>query len=85
MRSIGVGVIGAGVMGAEHARLIACEVSGAHLAAVADADLARAAAAAHGGRTMADPVVAISQSEGMAAHEFTAQLRLDRLAARVGP
>ncbi len=36
-------------------------------------------------RAMADPVVAISQSEGMAAHEFTAQLRLDRLAARVGP
>ena len=42
MRSIGIGVIGAGVMGAEHARLIAREVSGAHLAAVADADPARA-------------------------------------------
>ena len=60
MRSIGVGVIGAGVMGAEHARLIACEVSGAHLAAVADADLARAEAAAQGGRTMADPEALIA-------------------------
>jgi len=60
MRSIGIGVIGAGVMGAEHARIIAREVSGAHLAAVADADPARAEAAAHGGRAMADPEALIA-------------------------
>ncbi|WP_313196796.1 Gfo/Idh/MocA family oxidoreductase [Shinella zoogloeoides] len=60
MRSIGIGVIGAGVMGAEHARIIAREVSGAHLAAVADADPARAEAAAHGGRAMTDPEALIA-------------------------
>ena len=54
MRSIGIGVIGAGVMGAEHARILACEVSGAHLVAVADADLARAEMAARGARAMTD-------------------------------
>jgi myo-inositol 2-dehydrogenase / D-chiro-inositol 1-dehydrogenase len=46
--SLGVGVIGAGVMGAEHARILRDEVRGAHLAAVADADPARAKAAAAG-------------------------------------
>lgn len=46
--SLGVGVIGAGVMGAEHARILRDEVRGAHLAAVADADRSRAEAAAMG-------------------------------------
>lgn len=48
--SLSVGVIGAGVMGAEHARILREETRGAHLAAVADADPARAAAAAQGAR-----------------------------------
>jgi len=43
--TIGVGVIGAGVMGAEHARIIGHEISGAHLVGVVDADLSRAQAA----------------------------------------
>ena len=62
--SLGVGVIGAGVMGAEHARILRDEVRGAHLAAVADADLSRAKAAAGGARVfersadlIADPAV----------------------------
>lgn len=40
--SVGIGIIGAGVMGADHARLIAGHVSGAHLAALSDADEAKA-------------------------------------------
>ena len=44
--SIGVGVIGTGVMGSEHARLLKCEIPGAYLAGVFDADAARAHAAA---------------------------------------
>ena len=44
--SIGIGVIGAGVMGADHARIIATEIAGAHVAAISDADKARAAAVA---------------------------------------
>ena len=62
--SLGVGVIGAGVMGAEHARILRDEVRGAHLAAVADADLSRAKAAAGTARVfgqaadlIADPAV----------------------------
>ncbi len=54
MKSIGIGVIGAGVMGAEHARILASDVSGAHLVAVADADPARAEAAARGARATTD-------------------------------
>lgn len=46
--SLAVGVIGAGVMGAEHARILREETRGAHLAAVADADRARAEAATGG-------------------------------------
>jgi myo-inositol 2-dehydrogenase/D-chiro-inositol 1-dehydrogenase len=53
--SIGVGVIGTGVMGAEHARLIRDETPGAHLAGVFDADPARAQAAAAGGVVFSDP------------------------------
>lgn len=48
--SIGVGVIGAGVMGSEHARLLNEEIGGARLVAVCDADPARAEAAARGAR-----------------------------------
>jgi myo-inositol 2-dehydrogenase/D-chiro-inositol 1-dehydrogenase len=52
--SIGVGVIGAGVMGSDHARIVRSQVSGARLVAVADADVARAPAAAAGARVHAD-------------------------------
>ena len=41
--SIGIGIIGAGVMGADHARSVATAVGGAHLAALSDADADRAA------------------------------------------
>lgn len=57
--SLAVGLIGAGVMGAEHARLLHDETPGAHLVAVCDADVTRAAAAARGTRVMADPLALI--------------------------
>ena len=53
--SVGVGVIGAGVMGSEHARLLRCETPGARLAGVFDADAARAQAAAAGAAVFSDP------------------------------
>ena len=40
--TIGIGVIGAGVMGADHAATLAGAIGGAHLVAIADADSARA-------------------------------------------
>lgn len=61
--SIGVGIIGAGVMGADHARIIAGQVAGAHLVAVSDPDAARArAVAAETGaqRAAADPLDVIT-------------------------
>ncbi len=54
MESIGIGIIGAGVMGAEHARIIANEVSGVRLVCVADADIGRAEMAAHGAKAVTD-------------------------------
>ncbi len=48
--SLAIGVIGAGVMGAEHARILRDVTRGAHLAAVADADRGLAEAAAGGAR-----------------------------------
>jgi myo-inositol 2-dehydrogenase/D-chiro-inositol 1-dehydrogenase len=45
---VGVGLIGTGVMGVEHARLLGRHVPGARLAGVFDADAARAWAAAPG-------------------------------------
>jgi myo-inositol 2-dehydrogenase / D-chiro-inositol 1-dehydrogenase len=58
--SIGVGVIGTGVMGSEHARLIRCETPGAHLVGVFDADADRARAAAEGATVFADPLSLIA-------------------------
>lgn len=65
--SVGIGIIGAGVMGADHARLVAGHVAGAHLVAISDADEARARETAKkhgarrhyadGGRLIADPDV----------------------------
>jgi myo-inositol 2-dehydrogenase/D-chiro-inositol 1-dehydrogenase len=53
--SVGVGVIGTGVMGSEHARLLGREIPDAHLAGVFDADAARAQAAAAGATVFPDP------------------------------
>ena len=63
--SVGVGVIGAGVMGTDHVRTLSALVDGAHVAAVADADAARAEAAAAlgGGRAIADPHALIADPE----------------------
>lgn len=54
---IGIGVIGAGIMGADHARIIAAEVARARVVAIADPDRGRAeaaAAASRGARIAAD-------------------------------
>ena len=63
--AVAIGVIGAGVMGAEHVRRLAAEVEGADVVAVADADLARAeaAAAGAGGRAYADPLALIRSDD----------------------
>jgi myo-inositol 2-dehydrogenase/D-chiro-inositol 1-dehydrogenase len=64
--SIGVGIIGAGVMGADHARIIARQVAGAHLVAVSDADPARARAVASetgARRAVSDPLGVIADPE----------------------
>lgn len=53
--SVGVGVLGTGVMGSEHARLISREIPGAHLAGVYDADPTRAQTAAAGATVFAEP------------------------------
>jgi myo-inositol 2-dehydrogenase / D-chiro-inositol 1-dehydrogenase len=57
--SVGVGVIGAGRMGADHVRTLTDGVAGAHVAAISDVDPARAEAAARdgggGARAIADP------------------------------
>ncbi len=52
--SLAVGVIGTGVMGAEHARLLREGTSGAYLVAVCDADEVRATAAAQGAAVFTD-------------------------------
>jgi len=64
--SIGIGIIGAGVMGADHARIVASETAGAHVAGIADADGKRAAAVAEasgGAAVFADPLDLIGNSK----------------------
>jgi myo-inositol 2-dehydrogenase / D-chiro-inositol 1-dehydrogenase len=64
--SAGIGIIGAGVMGAAHLRTIVGEVAGADVVAVSDADLARARAAAAGGmgiRVLPDAYALIRSAE----------------------
>lgn len=61
--SLGVGVIGTGVMGAEHARLLREVTSGAHLAAVCDADESRAHAAAKGAAVFTDALALITSDK----------------------
>ena len=65
--SVGVGVIGTGVMGSEHARLLRGETPGAHLAGVFDADPDRAQAAAVGAAVFSDPrsLIASDQIEAV--------------------
>jgi myo-inositol 2-dehydrogenase/D-chiro-inositol 1-dehydrogenase len=60
-----VGVVGAGIMGADHARTLARFVSGAEVALLADPDLARATAAAEaaGCGAVADPLALVAATE----------------------
>jgi myo-inositol 2-dehydrogenase/D-chiro-inositol 1-dehydrogenase len=53
---IRVGIIGTGVMGTDHARLLSSVVAGAALGAVYDIDRTRAVAAAPAARVLDDPV-----------------------------
>ncbi|HMS94541.1 MAG TPA: Gfo/Idh/MocA family oxidoreductase [Tabrizicola sp.] len=55
-----VGVIGTGVMGAEHVRLLREETAGASVASVCDADATRAKAVAEGAADFADPLALIA-------------------------
>lgn len=55
-----VGVIGAGIMGADHADTLRRSVRGAEVTAVADVDRARAEAAAHGARIYDDAFALIA-------------------------
>ncbi len=63
--TVNVGIIGTGVMGAEHARLLRHEVSGAAVAAVYDPDGGRAGAvaAATGARSLDDPYGVIADAD----------------------
>jgi myo-inositol 2-dehydrogenase / D-chiro-inositol 1-dehydrogenase len=54
-----VGIIGTGVMGAEHARIVREETRGAELTGVFDADSSRAEAAAYGAAVFPDPLALI--------------------------
>jgi myo-inositol 2-dehydrogenase/D-chiro-inositol 1-dehydrogenase len=61
---LGIGVIGAGVMGGDHARVVAGSVRGAEVRAIADADPARAAAVAQAngvGTVHSDPLALIAE------------------------
>ncbi len=57
--SIGVGIIGTGVMGSEHARILREETRGAHLTGVFDADSRRAETVARGAAVFPDPLALI--------------------------
>ena len=62
---VGVGVIGTGMMGADHVRTLTSHVQGAYVAAVSDVDPGRAAAAARdceGARAIADPHALIADA-----------------------
>jgi myo-inositol 2-dehydrogenase/D-chiro-inositol 1-dehydrogenase len=63
--TVRVGVIGAGIMGADHSRNLAGTVSGAAVSLVADLDAGRAAQAAEaaGARSTADPKLLINDPD----------------------
>jgi myo-inositol 2-dehydrogenase/D-chiro-inositol 1-dehydrogenase len=61
-----VGIIGAGIMGADHARIFARQIAGVHLEAISDADQARAsgvAAETGARRVITDPHALINDPE----------------------
>lgn len=61
--TVQVGIVGVGVMGADHARILATQVPGAALAAIQDADRARAEAVARetgAGKLVGDPEALIA-------------------------
>ncbi|WP_321822069.1 MULTISPECIES: Gfo/Idh/MocA family oxidoreductase [unclassified Burkholderia] len=60
--TLAIGVIGVGVMGSEHVRILREETSGAELVAVCDADEGRARTVAGGARVYTDPL-ALLRSE----------------------
>ena len=63
--SIRIGVIGAGIMGADHARILSQEIAGATLQAICDADAARAHAVAESTgakHIFADPLALIADA-----------------------
>jgi myo-inositol 2-dehydrogenase/D-chiro-inositol 1-dehydrogenase len=64
--SVAVGIIGTGVMGAEHARILREETRDADVVAVCDADEGRARAVAHGAAVFTDPLALIG-SDGVQA------------------
>jgi myo-inositol 2-dehydrogenase / D-chiro-inositol 1-dehydrogenase len=57
--TLSVGVIGTGVMGAEHVRILRAETAGARVVAVCDADAVRAQAVAGDGEAFTDPMALI--------------------------
>ncbi|ACP23413.1 predicted myo-inositol dehydrogenase (plasmid) [Sinorhizobium fredii NGR234] len=61
--SVAVGVIGTGVMGSEHVRILREETVGAHLAAVCDASEDRARAAAGENRVFTDALALINSDQ----------------------
>ncbi|ASP82982.1 Gfo/Idh/MocA family protein [Sinorhizobium meliloti] len=61
--SVAIGVIGTGVMGSEHARILREETGDAHLAAVCDADEGRARAAGAGSKMFTDPLALINSDQ----------------------
>lgn len=58
--TLAVGIIGTGVMGAEHVRILREETAGATVAAVCDADGTRAQAVAQGALAFTDPMALIA-------------------------
>jgi myo-inositol 2-dehydrogenase/D-chiro-inositol 1-dehydrogenase len=66
MRDLRIGIVGVGMMGADHAERVAHRVSGARLVAVSDPDVARATALAgalDGVRVVEDPLALIGDDE----------------------
>jgi myo-inositol 2-dehydrogenase/D-chiro-inositol 1-dehydrogenase len=58
--TLSVGVIGLGVMGAEHLRLLREETAGVHVAAICDADAERAGRLAQDAEDFTDPLALIA-------------------------
>ena len=90
MTALRVGVIGAGIMGADHANTLRRSVRGAEVTAVADVDLARAEGAAEGARAyddafalIADPAVdavVIASHDSVHAEQVVAAVKAGKAA-----